>query len=152
MCVFMSRTQSTKRVEVVLGKRRLLDAVHVHPGAVLLGEVLARAAREHVHLDALAHEALGELAHVPAEPALDDRGVLPGDDQDARHGRGAYTAASARPPWIARPDARARARRASQRSAGASKLDARARSGDRHEHLALAAGVGDTPSPASTGS
>ena len=47
-------------------------------------------AREDVHLVALGDELLGQLAHVPGEPAFHDRGVLPGEDQDALwHGKGA---------------------------------------------------------------
>ena len=46
------------------------------------GAALSRAAGEDVHLDALAHEPLGQLAHVAREAALDDRRVLPGEDQD----------------------------------------------------------------------
>ena len=55
-----------ERLEVVLRERRLGDAVDDHAGAVLLARVLARAAREHVDLDVLADQALGELAHVAA--------------------------------------------------------------------------------------
>jgi hypothetical protein len=40
---------------------------------------------EHVHLDAVADELLGELAHMPRQATFDDRRVLPAQDQDA-HG------------------------------------------------------------------
>ena len=42
------------------------------------------AAREHVDLHPVAHELLRQLAGVARQPALDDRRVLPGDQQDAR--------------------------------------------------------------------
>ena len=38
----------------------------------------------HMHLDPVADELLGQLAHVAREAALHDRGVLPAQDQDAR--------------------------------------------------------------------
>ncbi len=44
---------------------------------------LVAPAREHVDGDPLADELLGELAHVTSKAALDHRGVLPGEDQDA---------------------------------------------------------------------
>ena len=66
------------------------------PWQLLLGGHRVAAAREHVHLDVLLHELLGQLAHVPREPALDDRRVLPGEDEDAGGGhRGAGSAAKA---------------------------------------------------------
>jgi hypothetical protein len=45
--------------------------------------------REHVDLDTVAHELLGELAHVPRETPFDDRRLLPAEDQDARRAHGA---------------------------------------------------------------
>ena len=58
------------------------DAVDDHAVAVGLGRQAAAAARQHVHLDAVASELLGQLADVASEPALDHRRVLPGDQQD----------------------------------------------------------------------
>ena len=40
--------------------------------------------REDVHLDAVRHELLGELAHVARQAPLDEGRVLPGEDEDAR--------------------------------------------------------------------
>ena len=48
-----------------------------------LGAELVETAREHVDLDVLADEVLGQLADVAGEAALDQRRVLPGEDQDA---------------------------------------------------------------------
>jgi hypothetical protein len=45
-------------------------------------------ARQHVQLDAVAHELLGQLAHVAGKASLDDRRVLPAQDQDARRAHG----------------------------------------------------------------
>ena len=45
---------------------------------------VAPAARQHVDLDAGAHERLRQLADVPREPACDDRRVLPRQDEDTR--------------------------------------------------------------------
>src|SRR6266576_3116902 len=61
---------------------------------------LVAGAREHVHRRALAHERLGELAHVPREPALDDRWVLPREDKHA--------VAHPGDPITQRPDTRSR--------------------------------------------
>ena len=69
----------------VLGERGLPDPVDDHAVLVGLGRQAAAAAREHVHLDAVADQLLGQLADVAAEAALDHRRVLPGDQQDA-HG------------------------------------------------------------------
>ena len=52
------------------------------PPTISSGGDSSLAARQHVDLDALADERLGELAHVPRQPALDHRRVLPGEDQD----------------------------------------------------------------------
>ena len=46
--------------------------------------VARRLRGEHVDLEALRDELLGQLAHVARQPALHDRRVLPGEDQDAR--------------------------------------------------------------------
>ena len=62
----------------------LADAVDHHALQLLLGRRLLEPAREHVHLGVLRHEVLGQLAHVAREAALDQRRVLPGEDQDAR--------------------------------------------------------------------
>ena len=62
----------------------LADAVDDHPAGLLLGRVLVAPAGEHVHVHVLGGEVLGELAHVPGEAALDQRRVLPGQDQRAR--------------------------------------------------------------------
>ena len=76
---------------------RLGHAVHRHPplprtaGHIQLGLAARRAAREHVHAHALAHEALRQLAHVARQAALDHRRVLPGEHQHAlAHGSRPY--------------------------------------------------------------
>ena len=61
-------------------------AVHHHALHLLLGGRVLDAAGQHVHLGALGHQALGQLAHVAGQPALDQRRVLPGQDQDAHGG------------------------------------------------------------------
>ena len=53
------------------------------PAHGLLGRRLLAAAGQHVDLDPLLDELLGELADVTGEPALDQRRVLPGEDQDS---------------------------------------------------------------------
>jgi hypothetical protein len=73
-----------ERVEVVLGELRLAHSVHGHAVAVLDLREVPAAAREDVHLDPAAHQALGELANMTRQPALDDRRVLPGQDENAR--------------------------------------------------------------------
>ena len=65
---------------------RLAHAVDEHAALHLLRRVLLAAAREHVHVDALGGQVLGQLAHVPGEAALDQRRVLPGQDQGAHSG------------------------------------------------------------------
>ena len=81
-----------ERVDVVAREVGLADAVDDHAVAILrvgaAGGAVA-AAREHVDLGAVADELLGELAHVAGEAALDDRGVLPAEDQDPRRAHGA---------------------------------------------------------------
>jgi hypothetical protein len=55
---------------------------------LLLGAEAAAAAREHVDLDPVADQLLGELADVTRQATLDDRRVLPREDQDAQARRG----------------------------------------------------------------
>ena len=62
---------------------RLANAVHEHAAHLLLGGILLAAAGKHVDVDSLGGQVLGQLAHVAGEPALDQRRVLPGQDQDA---------------------------------------------------------------------
>ena len=64
---------------------RLADAVDEDAAATLLGRRLLAAAGQHVDLDPALDQRLGELAHVAGEAALDQRRVLPGEDQDAGH-------------------------------------------------------------------
>jgi hypothetical protein len=71
-----------KRVDVP-GKLWLADAMHHHPMAKLLGWEVSPAAGQDVNFHAFAHEVFGELSHVPCEATLDDRGILPGDQQHA---------------------------------------------------------------------
>ncbi len=53
-----------------------------------LAHLAARfAARQHGHLVALGDERLRELGDVPRQAALDDRGVLPREEEDAGHRR-----------------------------------------------------------------
>ena len=82
MSAFIDSTQRTNALGS-LGNSRLADAVHDDPVALLLDRQPAPAAGEHVHLGALLHEVLGELAHVSRQSAFDDRRVLPGDQQGA---------------------------------------------------------------------
>src|SRR4030088_407726 len=61
---------------------RLADAMNPHASRFAEARILGlrrspHAAREHVHPKALAHERLGQLAHVPREAALDNRRILP---------------------------------------------------------------------------
>ena len=65
---------------------RLAHAVDDHAAGLLLGRVLLAPAGEHVHVHALSGEVLGQLAHVPREAALDQRRVLPGEDQGPHQG------------------------------------------------------------------
>ena len=60
----------------------LADAVDGHAMAVLDGVQAPAAACEDVDLVAVAHQLLGQLAHVARQAALDDRRVLPGQRQD----------------------------------------------------------------------
>jgi hypothetical protein len=77
-----------ERIEVARRRRRR-HAVHPHAGAHLVRRVAGAAAREHVDCLAPGGEALGEPAGVAGEAALDERRVLPRDDQEAAaHGGG----------------------------------------------------------------
>ena len=67
---------------------RLDDAVDQHAGHLLLDRGLLPAPGQDVDFDAEADQGLGELAHVPGEPAFDQRRVFPGDDQDSVRGHG----------------------------------------------------------------
>ena len=62
----------------------LAHAVDDDAADLLLGGVLLAAAGQHVHVHVLGGEVLGQLAHVAGEAALDQRRVLPGQDQGAR--------------------------------------------------------------------
>ena len=76
-----------ERVEVAR-RRGGGDAVDQDACAQLGREVAGAAARDDVDGVALRREALGELPDMPREPALDDRRVLPGEDEHATaHGR-----------------------------------------------------------------
>ncbi len=90
-----------ERIEI-LGERRLAHPVNQDAAEHLLGgrRVCARGikpvtgaragtAREDVQLDAAGRELLGELVDVPAEPTLDQRRVLPRDQQHTHPSRSA---------------------------------------------------------------
>ena len=64
----------------------LAHAVDDDAAGLLLGRVLLAPAGEHVHLDVLGDQVLGQLADVAGESALDQRRVLPGQDQRAHQG------------------------------------------------------------------
>src|SRR5215211_6812267 len=64
------------------GAPRLAHAVDRYTRDGLLLRRLLAAACEHVHVYVQLDERLGELADVPGETALDQRWVLPGQDQD----------------------------------------------------------------------
>ena len=83
----------------VAGRRRLGHAMHAHAGADLLGQVGwvgADSACEDVDGDVLLDEPLGKLAHVSRQAALDDRRVLPGQDEDAPRHEGVRSLPAAR--------------------------------------------------------
>ena len=61
----------------------LAHAVHQHAVHLLLAGRLLEAAGQHVHLHAARRQALRQLAHVAGQAALDQRRVLPGQQQDA---------------------------------------------------------------------
>ena len=63
---------------------RLAHPVDDDPADLLLGRRLLMPAREHVHVDPARHEVLRELPHVTRQSALDQRRVLPAEDQDAQ--------------------------------------------------------------------
>ena len=68
-------------------KRRRLEAVDDH-AVPFLARCQARAApRQDVHLGAVPHEPLRQLAHVARKTALDDRRILPGQYEDAHRAR-----------------------------------------------------------------
>ena len=81
MSAFIRSTQATNSPRSV-GRVGSRTRWIVTPADDLLGGRLLAAAGEHVDLDAELDEPLGELAHVTGEPALDQRRVLPGEDQD----------------------------------------------------------------------
>ena len=83
-----------ERVQVVLRELGLAHAVHGDAVAVLDRRQPPAAAGDDVDLVTVAHELLGELAHVPREAALDDRRVLPRQGQDP-HGLAPYRHAPA---------------------------------------------------------
>ena len=60
--------------------------LHENGDVVLLRRLLA-ASGEDVSLDAGSGQVLRQLAYVAGEPALDQRRVLPGEDEDAAHVR-----------------------------------------------------------------
>jgi hypothetical protein len=66
---------------------RLTHAMDTHASRFIVASLLAVGhadrASEHVDEGALADQRLGKLAHMPREPPLDHRGVLPREDQDA---------------------------------------------------------------------
>ena len=66
------------------GAGGLAHAMNVHATEKLFLRRLLATAREHVHLG-LVRQVLRELSHVTREPALDQRRVLPGQDQDSVH-------------------------------------------------------------------
>ena len=73
----------------VLWERRLADAVDGDPVPVLLGGKVP-APGQHVHLESLGDQMLGQLADVTGEAAFDHGRVLPRDQQGAhRAGRDA---------------------------------------------------------------
>ena len=84
MSEFIRSTQATNSFRSAgrVGSQHAVDVDAVHH---LLGRRLLAAAGEHVDLDPAVDQALGELADVARQPALDQRRVLPGEDQDACH-------------------------------------------------------------------
>ena len=66
-----------ERVQVVLGELRLAHAMHHDAVAILDRLQPPAAAGDDVHLVAVAHELLRQLAHVPRQAALHDRRVFP---------------------------------------------------------------------------
>jgi hypothetical protein len=71
---------------VQLGRAgRLPDPVHPDPGHRLLVRRLLPTPGEHVDLGVPLDERLRQLPHVASQPALDQRRVLPGENQDPIH-------------------------------------------------------------------
>ena len=70
----------------VLGERRLREPVDDHPVTVLDRGQRTAATGEHMDLDTLGDEVLRQLADMACKATLDDRRVLPGDDQHAHDG------------------------------------------------------------------
>jgi hypothetical protein len=68
------------------GALRLEDAMDLNPRDRVIARRPLAAPRQHVDLDPAVDQALRELAHVPSQPTLDQRRVLPGEDEDSRHG------------------------------------------------------------------
>jgi hypothetical protein len=63
----------------------LADAVNRHAIGLFLGRRLLSPPREHVHIDLQLDQGLGELANVTGQTALDQRRVLPGENQQPGH-------------------------------------------------------------------
>ena len=101
MSAFIAVTQLHEGVDI-LRERRLAHAVDVDAVALLVRGEVSPTAGQHVHLGAVRHQVLRQLAHVAAQAALDDRRVLPGDQQYA-HGE---ADASGRPASASAPQRR----------------------------------------------
>ena len=83
MSAFMRSTQVTNSAEV--GRPfRFDDAVDLDSGHLLLDRGLLSTAGQNVNLDAETDQGFGEFPHMAGQPALDQRRVLPGDDENAR--------------------------------------------------------------------
>jgi hypothetical protein len=67
----------------VAGALGLPHAVDHDALELLLGRRLLEAAGQDVHVHVLRRKVLGKLAHVARQPPLDQRRVLPGEDEDA---------------------------------------------------------------------
>ena len=89
MSSFMWPTQAMKASTSSRGKSGSRTRWMDHAVALLVSLQPPPSARDHVHVDAVAHELLRQLAHVAREAALDDRRVLPAEDQYARRAHGA---------------------------------------------------------------
>ena len=66
---------------------RLTDAVDGYPAGLLLRGRLLPATGEDVHVEVEVDQRLGQFAHVARQPALDQRRVFPGEDQQPGHTR-----------------------------------------------------------------
>ena len=86
MSEFIRSTQATNSPRSVgrVGSRMRWIA---DPAGAFLGRRLLAAPGQDVDLDPELDQRLGELAHVSRQATLDQRRVLPGEDQDAGHGR-----------------------------------------------------------------